>query len=302
MKQENINESSTKSHPSAWLWLAAALVVLGFSYIEIGNWLVRTWNSRADYSHGYLVVPFALILLWTRRGWVQKLEQLDSRSGLAIGLMLILAGLAVRVAGVYMRVLTLEALSMIPLIMGVVTVLLGRQGLRWAAPAVCFLVFMIPPPGFLAGQMSGLLQSVATRASTFSLQTLGIPAVAEGNVIMLSEGQIGVAEACSGLRMLIAFFALSVGACLVIDRTLVEKVMIAVTAIPIAIIANCIRIVVTGLAYEYIGPEVAEKFFHDVAGWLMMPLGFVLLLIGLAILDRLIVPAEGSAIGFGKAV
>jgi exosortase len=205
--------------------------------------------------------------------------------------------LVLRLGGIYLRVLTLEGLSLIPFLMGIGSIVLGRSGLRWLAPGACFLVFMIPLPGFLSGQLSGVLQSVATLVSTFALQTIGVPAVAEGNVISLTNGQIGVAEACSGLRMLYAFFALTVGACLLIDRTVVEKAIIVLSAVPIAIAANCVRIIATGAAYEYLDSETAEHIFHDVAGWLMMPLGFVFLLGVLAILDRLIVLEDAAEFG-----
>jgi exosortase/archaeosortase family protein len=99
--------------------------------------------------------------------------------------------------------------------------------------------------------------------------------------------------------MLYAFFALTVGACMMINRTWTEKVVIGLSAIPIAIVANCIRIIATGIAFEYFDPEIAEHIFHDVAGWLMMPLGFAILLGVLGILDRLIVPDDRFPIQSG---
>jgi exosortase/archaeosortase family protein len=84
-----------------------------------------------------------------------------------------------------------------------------------------------------------------------------------------------------------------------INRTWTEKVVIGLSAIPIAIVANCIRIIATGIAFEYFDPEIAEHIFHDVAGWLMMPLGFAILLGVLGILDRLIVPDDRFPIQSG---
>jgi exosortase len=130
--------------------------------------------------------------------------------------------------------------------------------------------------------------------STFVIQILGVPAVASGNIIILSNGEVGVAEACSGIRMLYSFFALTVGACMLIDRTWLEKLLIGLSAIPIAVAANCIRITATALAYEYMSAEFAQKFFHDVAGWLMMPIGFGLLFVVLFLLERLILKEPDS--------
>jgi len=218
--------------------------------------------------------------------------RLEGNSGLALGIALLVGALLLRMVGIYVRITTLEAMSLIPFLLGGLVIVLGWPAFRWAGPTLLFLLFMIPLPYNLSGALSGVLQSIATQVSTFSLQTLGVPAFAEGNIITLTNGQIGVAEACSGLRMLYAFFALTVGACMVIDRAWYEKVLIASTAVPIAILANCVRIVVTGLAFEHFSPEIASRVFHDAAGWLMMPLGFALLMVVLAILDRLIVPEE----------
>ena len=288
-------------------WLVLALAALFLVYWNVFVWMSGVWSHNADYSHGYLVPVFAAYILWSNRGSLrlprgdelkaQRGRQFDS--GLVLGGLLMGCGLLLRLAGIYMRLQTLEGVSLIPSVLGIITILYGRRAARWGAPAVLFLLFMVPLPSFLSGQLSGLLQTIATKVSTFAFQTLGIPAFAEGNIISLSTGQIGVAEACSGLRMLYAFFALTVGACMMIDRTWLEKVIIALTAVPIAIAANCIRIIATGMAFEYQNPETAKHIFHDVAGWLMMPLGFAILLGVLAILDRLIVPEEQLPIQSG---
>jgi len=300
----NTYEAPPETQNSHWqregLWLLLAFAALIFLYRDVFAWLSGVWAKDADYSHGFLVPVFASYILWSNRGSLRPSligESTGRRvagtdSGLLLGGALIGLGLLMRVGGIYVRFQTLEGISLIPFVLGIITILFGRRAALWGAPAVFFLLFMIPLPSFLSGQLSGLLQTVATTVSTFVFQLLGIPAFAEGNVISLSNGQIGVAEACSGLRMLYAFFALTVGACMIMDRAWPEKAVIALSAIPIAIIANCVRIIATGLAFEYLDPKTAEHIFHDVAGWLMMPLGFTILLGALSILDRLIVPDD----------
>lgn len=269
--------------------LLATSAVTAWLYWDVFRWLNNSWASNADYSHGYFVPVFAAYLLWSTR---EKMPQSTSASsGLLVGGGCMLLALLLRLAGGTIHVITLEGLSLIPYVIGLASILGGLATARWILAPAVFLAFMIPLPGFLAGQLSDVLQTVATQTSTFALQTVGVPALAEGHIISLSNGQIGVAEACSGLRMLYAFFALTVGACILIERTWIEKLLIALSAVPIAILANCIRIFVTGLAFEYIDPETAEHIFHDVAGWLMMPLGFAILMVVLAILDRAIIPA-----------
>lgn len=304
----DMSESDSRNPPvrsgwpvrGGWIWLLIALATLFYIYWDVFVWMAGVWSGNPDYSHGYLVPIFASYILWTNRGALYRskgdslngvaLKNLDS--GLVLGGALMLCGLLIRLAGMYTRTQTFEGISLIPSVLGIITIVFGKRAVRWGAPAVFFLLFMIPLPSVISGQLSGLLQSIATTVSTFAFQTLGIPAVAEGNIIELSNGQIGIAEACSGLRMLYAFFALTVGACMMIDRNWLERTLIATSAVPIAIAANCIRIIATGLAFEYVNPEIAQHIFHDVAGWLMMPLGFAILLVVLAILDRLIVPVE----------
>ncbi len=268
--------------------LVVVVLVTAGLYFDVLVWLVGKWSSDHDYSHGYVVPLFSAYIVWSKRPTQGAERPPDTLAGFSLGIALVLVGLGMRVTGLYMRFNTLEAISLLPFLMGVVVIALGGSSLRWTAPGILFLMFMIPMPGFLADKLGGFLQMVATHVSTFSLQTLGIPAFAEGNIINLSQGQIGVAEACSGLRMLYSFFALTTGACMLVDRSGIEKGLIALSAIPIAIIANCIRIIATGMAFEFFDRSTAEHLFHDVAGWLMMPLGFLILLFGLGVMDRLL--------------
>jgi exosortase len=143
--------------------------------------------------------------------------------------------------------------------------------------------------------LGGSLQSVATAASTYALQTLGVPAVAEGNVILLTDTRMGVVEACSGLTMLVTFFALAVGVAIVAPRGWVVKAVLVLSAAPIAVLANVVRITVTGLLFEANQSDLARVVFHDLAGWLMMPLGLTMLLVELYTMDRAVVPGGLAA-------
>jgi exosortase len=168
----------------------------------------------------------------------------------------------------------------------------GWAAARWAWPSVLFLIFMIPMPGFLGDALRGALQKIATISSTYLLQMAGIPAVSEGNVILLTNKPLGVAEACSGLRMLTSFVALAIGMSIFIDRPTWEKCLIALSAPVVAIISNILRISVTAIAYEFGHDKMAEMIFHDLAGWLMMPVGLLLLWAELQIISKLFPEAE----------
>jgi exosortase len=181
-----------------------------------------------------------------------------------------------------------------PCLAGLLLFVGGWKILHWAWPAVVFLVFMVPLPGFLADQFSHPLQRIGTIAGTYVIQTIGIPAVAQGNVISVPHGELGVAEACSGLRMMMLFGAVCAGMALSVKRTALEKLMIIASAAPIAVLANIARIVVTALLYEIAGPEWGEMLFHDLAGWFMMPLAVLLLWLELELMSRIVIRRTAS--------
>jgi exosortase len=250
------------------------------------------WSSDPQYSHGYLVPVFAALLLWLRRDRLTRGRSGPNRWGWP----LVAGGVGVRLVGTYYHLTWLDAVSLLPCLAGLCLLLGGTRAWRWAWPAIAFLFFMIPLPYRVAVAMAGPLQRVATLASTYVLQTLGMPAVAEGNVILLNEASLGIVEACSGLRMLVVFFALSTAVALVVRRPLGERLFLVFSAIPIALFTNVVRITATGVAYETVGGEAAQFIFHDLAGWLMMPLALVLLAAELRILTRLfITPAPVRA-------
>lgn len=157
-------------------------------------------------------------------------------------------------------------------------------------------MFMIPLPWRVENALGPPLQWLATKASTFTLQTLGFMAFAEGNVIQLNDARIGVVEACSGLSMLITFIALSVGMALVVERPLLDKFVLVASAIPVALLANIARITLTGVLHELISGQVADKFYHDLAGWVMIPLALVLYWCEIWIFSHMLIEVEARPV------
>ena len=136
------------------------------------------------------------------------------------GLALLLGGVAFQLISAHFYLEWFERLALLPVLAGCVLLLKGRPTMRWSWPAIGFLFFMIPLPYTLEVALRGPLRRLGTLAGTYVMQTLGLPAFAEGNVINVGEVQIGVVEACSGLRMLMIFFALSTAVALLIQRPL----------------------------------------------------------------------------------
>lgn len=281
---------------SAWLLLLALLAALVWSYAD-AFWMLGTrWINEPDFSHGFFVPAFAIYLLYHRREMLPATPS-ATWSSLLTGLALIAFTAVTRWTGIYQQFELLDPLSIIPCLFAVALVYGGWPYARWAWPAIAFLIFMIPLPGFISGQLSGPLQRIGTIASTFVLQTIGIPAIAQGNVICLTEGRIGVVEACSGLRMLTVFFSITVGAAFILKRPLWEKCFIVMSAVIIGIITNVFRITITGIAHEYFGRELADHLFHDLAGLLMMPIAIALLLLECGLLSKLLVAPNSDRVG-----
>lgn len=272
----------------ACLFVPAACLLWAY-WTTLGDITFR-WNHDPQYSHGYLVPVFAVALLWLRR---RRLPELPLRPSMW-GLSLVAVAVALRLGGTYYHFAWFDAVSFVVCVTGVVLAVGGRKAWRWAAPSLGFLVFMIPLPHRLAVALTDPLQRLATLASTFVLQTVGLPAVADGNVIHLNDVELGVVEACSGLRMLMTFFALSTAVVLVVKRPLWEKLVLVFSAVPIALLVNVTRITATGILHETAGRAVADAVFHDLAGWLMMPLALGLMWVELTVLTNLFLDPPGG--------
>jgi exosortase len=253
--------------------------------------MAERWFDDPQYSHGYLVPLFSIYLLWSRRAIVKDGFVSSSWWGVVV----LALGLALRFAGVYFFYGFFDAISLLLCLAGLVLVLGGRQAFRWSWPAILFLGFMVPLPYRLQTALSGTLQRIATKMSTYALQTLGQPAVSEGNIIHINDVPIGVVEACNGLGMLVTFFAISTAAAMLLKYGWWRRAILIIGAIPVAIIANVIRITVTGVMYGASQNEAAKFVFHDVAGWLMMPLAVLIIYVELYVMDRLIVDRKDAA-------
>jgi exosortase len=282
--------------PQGSILLRTAATSLGLAALGWAFWptlvaMADRWANDPRYSHGYLVPLFSLYLLWSRRG---VFDWSASRPSW-IGVGLVFAGLLLRFAGVCFYFEWLAAVALLPCLAGFALAIGGRAAWRWSWPAIAFLVFMAPLPYRFETALAQPLQRIATLASAYALQTLGFIAISEGNTIRMGDVRLGVVEACSGLSMLVIFFSLSTAVAMVIRRPWYEKALIFLSAIPIAMVVNIARITVTGVLHKTVGRELADRVFHDLAGWLMMPLALALLWFELRLLAWVVKirPTEG---------
>jgi exosortase len=274
--------------------LGGLLVLLVVAYWDMFALIYAAWFGHDSlYAHGWIVPLVALGVLWLRWepfGPVPTSERW-------IGFALLAFGLTARLVAAKWSINPVDRLSFLPCIFGAFMLVGGLQVIRWAWPALAFLVFMFPLPSALEIAILNRLQRVATISSTFVLQTLGVPAFRTGNLITIPgmSQPMNVAEGCAGLRMATIFVALAVAMVFIIERPWWDKFVILLSAIPIAIFVNIVRITATGLLFMLVGQQnhSVHKIMHDWAGLLiMMPLAMAMLWLELQILERLTIPVD----------
>ncbi len=227
--------------------------------------LVSQWWHDPNYGHGFIVPLFAGYVLWRERTCWQKVPLEPSN----FGLLVMLAAIALLVAGTLGAELFVSRFSLIVLLGGMVLFLAGRKKLRALAFPLGYLVLMIPLPAILYNQITFPLQLVASRFAATCLEVVRVPVLREGNLLILPNYTLEVVEACSGIRSLMSLVALAIAyGYLVEKRCWVRGVLVALM-LPIAVVSNGLRVVGTGVLTYAIGPQSAEGFFHLFSGWLI---------------------------------
>jgi exosortase len=250
--------------------------------------LYRVWEMEPDYSHGFLVAPFAVALLWMRRDTLPR----DSAVPGWGGLVLVLLGVALRYLGERLHLTPLSGWALIVWIAGACWIVAGRRVFMWALPALLFLFFMVPLPFRIEQAMSWYLQTATTAIGTFILQCLGQPAIAEHHTIYLGDHVLEIEQACSGLRMCMGIMAVAFAFAVLHARSWREWVALTIAVVPVAMLANALRVVTTGLLMQIVSSEAAAKFSHDVAGWGMILVAILLFGLFVAYLRRLVITVE----------
>jgi exosortase len=270
----NVLPRSPGSQPLLW---ATSLLIGSFCllYWRVIAHLVHDWANDGNYSHGFLIVPLSLYFVWERRERLRRVSVRPSGAGLVV----VLGSLAVLLAGLMGAELFLTRISIVGVLAGGIAFLFGWQMLRVLALPVGFLLLMIPIPALIFNQIAFPLQLLASQVGETALRTLSIPVLREGNVIVLANTSLEVAEACSGIRSLISLLTLGIVYGYFVDTRLGVRIAVALSTIPIAIASNGLRVAGTGVAAHYVGPEAAEGFFHTFSGWLMFVAAFCMLFV-----------------------
>ena len=297
---------SVPATKSVWRVLAVISVV-GFAYATVLPKLARNWWVDENYSHG-LLIPFIIgAILWLQRDSLKNVETRPAPfwGGAAIVVALVMLWLGVAGSELYA-----QRISMVLLLAGIVMYFWGARLLKHLLVPLLLLLLAIPIPAIIFNRIAFPLQLFASRCAVWSMSVLGIPVLRQGNVIelkplnALETKKLEVVEACSGIRSLMTLLTLAVVfAYFSYPREndanpsqgpsgwlksygFWRSVILVLSAVPIAILTNALRVSGTGVLSHYYGTKVADGFFHTFSGWVIYIVAF-LMLFGVGwILDR----------------
>jgi exosortase A len=271
---------ATPSRPLP-LWQTAIITgLLLWLYFPTLTHLVGQWWSDPNFSHGFFVPLFSAFVVWQERS---RLAALNPRPSWG-GLLFLVFGIFVLIVGQMGAELFLSRLSLLIALAGLIVLFLGWRFFRALVFPWAFLLLMIPIPGIIFSQITFPLQLLASKVACTTLPWMGVPVLCEGNVLHLTHIDLEVAEACSGIRSLMSLATLAVIYGYLMERNTAVRVLLAVASIPIAVAANSLRIVGTGMLAEYWNPDKAQGFFHEFSGWII----FMVSLLMLYLLHRIV--------------
>ena len=250
--------------------VAIALAVL---YRNVLGELILDWWNNPDYSHG-LVLPFVcLYLLWRQRAkWASTPEAPNN-----LGLLVMAGALGLLFLGELGAEFFIMRMSLLIFVAGTILFFVGWKHLRIAAFPIALLILAIPLPAVIFYQLTFPLQLIASQLGAFFLETLKVPVLREGNMIVLPSITLEVVEACSGIRSLFTLATLTIVYAYFMEDRAFVRVLIVAFSVPLALFSNGLRIMGTGLLTQYVNPEAAEGFFHTFSGWFIFMTSLIVL-------------------------
>lgn len=244
------------------LHLAVTVVLLAAAYGRIFADMVRWWYVDPNYSHGFIIPLISGYFIYQRLGELKSSPVERNATGIiviAIGVLMLIGGYAGT------EYFTMR-LSLVALIAGIVLFYFGKRVFKVLALPVGYLAFMVPLPYIVYDSIAFPLKLLITKYSVAFLKAVGIIVWREGNIIMFPTIELEVADACSGIRSLVSLIALTVAFAHLSQRSLAKKIILVAASVPVAVFANGLRVVATGILTQYWGAKAAEGFFHEFAG------------------------------------
>ena len=266
------------------------LVAAAFVYGKTMAGLAVDWWQNPDYSHG-LLLPFALgYILYQKKDKLAAMTIQPSWLGLGI----IVASQVVNLVGFLGAEFFLQRFSFLLFLAGLILFLMGPLHLAESAFALLLLFFAIPLPALIFNAVSLPLQFIASSWAESFLRVCQIPVYREGNILMLAQQTLNVAEACSGIRSLMSLITLGVMIAYFLPFRWWLKALFIASTVPIALVANSFRVAGTGVLGRWFGDAAAQGFFHTFSGWLVFVCAFGFLILEVTLLNWLLPQKSNS--------
>jgi exosortase D (VPLPA-CTERM-specific) len=271
-----------RSTAPGYALLALALFAAALLFAQAIQQLYGIWNDQPEYSYGILIPILSVFLIWRERHNLQGLPL----TGSWYGLPLIVAGLLLRVIGQLGTLHAVVHYALLLVLYGLVLSLTGPALFRRLLMPLLILVFMVPLPPFFSEQLSLELQLLSSQIGVGIIRAAGISVYLQGNIIDLGSYQLEVAEACSGLRYLFPLLTLGFLVAYVFRGPLWKRALVFLSAIPITVFMNSLRIGIVGITVEHWGTRMAEGMLHDFEGWAVFMVSSAILVLIAALLNK----------------
>jgi len=252
-------------------------------YAPVYPSLVDTWLNDSNNSHGLLVPFIFLYLVWMLK---DEIKATELRSSL-VGLVILAVSLAIYFASFVGDLAFPARITMITTLAGLVLYTCGWQVFKLLLFPILFLFFMVPVPVTILGLIAFPLQLFVSDLSANLIDWYGIPVYQEGNLLFFARYSFEVTEACSGIRSMVSFLTLGALFAYFARDSWTKSALLVLSAIPLAILVNLIRVTGTGILANYFGNRVAQGFLHDFSGFVVFGIGVLLMLSEVWVLNKL---------------
>ena len=282
--------TSASSAGSAKLPLAWLIAIAGFAamYLPLYWWAANGIWETEEQGHGAIVLAVMLWLFWTLR---HKIDQAPAEPAPALGWPLFVVGLFVYFVGRMYDISIFEFASQPLVVAGVLLLLRGTPAIRLAWFPLLYFVFMIPLPGILVDAITGSLKGRVADLVETLLYAAGYPIARSGVILSIGQYQLQVADACSGLHSMFSLSALGTLFMYIMARkSKLHNVIMLAAILPIAFVANVVRVMTLVLITYYLGDEAGQGFLHGAAGMVLMLVALVSLFMLDALLVRVVRP------------
>ena len=264
------------------LTLALTGVLLWIFSTEIIAMVIK-WETQAEYSYGYLLPFIVFFLIWQKQGALVR----QKFSGSWLGVVVAAFGAMLYLVGELSTIQVIIQYAFIVVLYGLVLSFVGVRIFRILAVPLIMLAFMIPLPQFLFSQLSSSYQLLSSEIGVNVLRALGISVFLEGNVIDLGIYKLQVVDACSGLRYLFPLLVFGFILAYFYKTQLWKRAVVVLSAIPVTILMNSMRIALIGVTVDRWGVEMAEGMLHDFEGWVVFMLSTLILIAEMWLLNKI---------------